>query len=232
MWRCLVLAFLAAASPAASAQVGTLRPVDEAAEDPSLLLFRLRMIEAVAARDTAFVYDHLWGAVQNSFGGEGGVAEFRAMWRPGDPDSDLWPTLATVLGGGGTYVRDGQAPFPDGGASTASFYAPYWAAAFPADLDAFGYGVIIGEGVRVRAAPSTDAGVLGALSYDVVRVLDFFPHLSGPEGAVPEGWVQVELADGRAGYVDERYVGSAVGWRAVFHEVDGRWVVTSLLAGD
>ena len=218
--------------PTASAQVGTVLPVDEAGQDLSLLLFRLRMVEAVAARDTAFVYDHLYDHVQNSFGGDGGVAEFKAMWRPWEPDSDLWPTLATVLGGGGSYEEEGG-PLPlDGAVSTASFYAPYWASDFPAQFDAFDYGVVVGEGVRVRAAPSESAGVLAALSNDVVRVLDFLPSLNQPEAGIPEGWVQVELADGRDGYVAERYVGSAVGWRALFHKVGGRWLVTALLAGD
>ena len=55
------------------AQVGTLLPVDEAAADPSFILFRARLLEAAAARDTAFVIAQLDPEVNISFGGAAGI---------------------------------------------------------------------------------------------------------------------------------------------------------------
>ena len=75
------------ATPAVG-QVGKLYPVDEAVEQPEFFTFRAHFVQIVQARDTAMLYALLLPNILNSFGGDGGVAEFKAMWRPGDPDSE------------------------------------------------------------------------------------------------------------------------------------------------
>lgn len=221
MCRTLIagILLLLISSGSAQGQVAKLYPVDEAHEDPSFLSFRLHLLEAIADRDTLFIYEHLAPDVFNSFGGDGGVEEFKEQWKPSSPDSDLWRVLARVAGGGGTYA--------DG-----AYRAPYYSAAFPADeYDAFQYGAVVGERVNVRAHPDGMSEVIGRLSYDIVRVLDFFPHMN-QSGEMPPGWVQIELEEGRRGYVADRYIGSAVGYRGQFEKRNGRWVMTYLVAGD
>ena len=204
--------------PSASAQVAKLYPVDEAVQDSSLMLFRLRLIEALVERDTAFVYGHMSPEVKVSFGDADGVATFKSIWQPQDPDSRFWLTMAGVIGAGGTY--DGN---PDYGDAEATFTAPYYFSAFPDEYDAFEYVVIVGERVRVRSEPNTESDVLATLSYDIVRFTG-----EGPA----EGWVQVELADGTAGYMAAPYVKSPIGYRAGFEKIGGRWRMFFFLAGD
>lgn len=215
---CLIVLMLGAVAPGVSAQVAKLYPVDEAAQDSSLLLFRLRLIEALVSRDTAFVYAHLAPDVKVSFGDAAGPASFTALWQPSAPESRFWSTMAGVIGGGGAY--DAHPPYTD---AEATFVAPYYFSAFPDAYDAFEYAVIVGERVNVRSAPDTESEVLTQLSYDIVR-------LSG--GGPSEDWVQIELADGAEGFVAAPYVKSPLDYRAGFEKIDGRWQIRFFLAGD
>ncbi|HEX7069704.1 MAG TPA: SH3 domain-containing protein [Rhodothermales bacterium] len=219
----LVLLGLSACTPAADAQSGRVRPVDEADRDPSFFLFRGRLIQAVAEHDTSFVMAHVAPDIRTGFGAEGGIGHFREMWRPGDVDSRLWSTLGRILGLGGTFDVG-----PTPGDSLYRFVAPYTFSAFPEEVDAFTYQVVTGQSVRVRQAPNLDAAVIDTLSYDVVEI-------RGPEtGAdpVPEGWARVVLDDGREGYVSSDFLVSSLDYRAGFERRDGRWMLVYLVAGD
>ena len=209
---------LLAAAPSADAQVAKLYPVDEAARDPSFFAFRARLLQALQERDTAFVYAMLHPRIRNSFGGNGGIAEFREKWKPGAPDSELWGVLTTVLALGGTMDEDGR------------FTAPYVFSRFPDELDTFESAAVVGEGVRVRARPDTRSEVLATLSFDVVAL----GHECGASAGSDRrgGWTGVRLADGACGFIAERYVRSPIDYRAIFQKVDGRWRMMLLIAGD
>ncbi len=209
---CLIVLMLASD---ASAQVAKLYPVDEAAQDSSLMLFRLRLIEALVERDTAFVYAHLAPEVKVSFGPGNGLASFKAMWHLDNPESPFWLTMAGVIGAGGLYYSSSD--------DKASFIAAYYFSAFPNEYDAFEYAVVVGERVNVRSAPSTEDEVLTRLSYDIVRILSL---------VFSNDWMPIELADGTKGFIASRYVKSPIGYRAGFEKIDGRWRIRLFLAGD
>lgn len=215
--KCLLLVLLMVSGTNATAQVAKLYPVDEADQDASFFLFRSRLIQAVTARDTVFLYAHLSPTIKNSFGGDDGIAEFKEVWRPADADSELWPTLAKILSAGGSFEQG-------------RFSAPYTFAAYPSAFDAFEHGVVVGENVRVRATPDVRSAVLETLSYDVVQVLSF--ALDPGEEEAPEGWERVQLADGQIGYVASQYIVSPIDYRAGFHQRDGKWEMIYLVAGD
>ena len=212
---CLIVLMLA---PGASAQVAKLYPIDEAAQDSSLMLFRLRLIEALVERDTAFVYAHLAPEVKVSFGDTDGIESFKAIWQPGAPESPFWSTMAGIIGAGGIYEAD-----PGYTDAEATFIAPYYFSAFPDEYDAFEYGVVVGERVNVRSAPSTEGEVLTRLSYAIVRL---------PGTGSSDGWVPIELADGTEGFMASRYVKSPLDYRAGFEKIDGRWRMFFFVAGD
>lgn len=212
MIRRAALALLLLLAPAAGmAQVRALEPVDEAARDPSFARFRERLRRAVRERDTAFVVSILAEDVHLGFGGDHGIASFREMWKPGDPDSPFWAELGEVLRLGGAFQDD------------STFVAPYVSARWPGEFDAFDYVALVGARVRVRAAPRPDAPVLAVLSHQI---------LPTSSARAPDGWTGVRLADGGSGYVAERFVRSSIGYRAFFVRRDGRWVVEAFLAGD
>lgn len=213
--RCTAFAFLLLllAAPPARAQVARLAPVDEAAQKPSFFSFRARLLEAITRRDTAFLCAHTAPDVQFSFGAENGLEAFKERWRPGAPDSELWPTLARVMGTGGRF-RGGR------------FVAPYVFAAWPDSLDPFAHAAIVGEGVRVRARPARGGEVLTTLSFAVVAL----ERETGTGWGEP--WTKVRLADGRSGYMASSYVRSPIGYRAGFEKRAGRWMMTFFVAGD
>ena len=206
------------AAPAV-AQVGTLAPVDEAAEDPSFVLFRARLLEAVATRDTAFVLAHLDPSVKVSFGGDDGAEGFRRIWLERTSEPTLWTELASFLPFGSTYETD---PVHLRSNAEARATAPYWFSAWPDDFDAFEHFLVIGENVNVRAAPSVDAPVLAQLSHAIVRA----------ESYGDDAWAPILLESGQEGYVARRFVRSPIGYRMGFDKMDGRWRITFFVAGD
>ena len=203
---------LALAAPSAVAAQTKLLPVDQAARDPSLARFRQRLREAVRTRDTTFVYSIVAEDITNSFGGDGGRAEFRETWDAGHPASKLWSTLEEILSLGGAFT-DGDSMFA----------APYVYSSFPDGLDGFEWGAIVGRDVRVRGRPFLGAPITAVLSYDVVR-------MANERGS--NGFETILLRDGRKGYVATRYVRRPIDYRAVFVKRGGRWYLKALVAGD
>jgi hypothetical protein len=210
---------LLVAAPAA-AQVGTLEPVDEAAADPSFVLFRARLLEAVATRDTAFVLAHLHPDVKVSFGAENGVEGFRQLWLIDRAEPTLWTELARFLPFGSTYEAQ---PTGAGSETDARATVPYWFSAWPDGFDAFEHLLVVGEDVNVRAAPGLEAPVLTQLSHAIVRAESGF-------GAEP--WVGVELESGETGYVARPFIRSPIGYRMGFGKIGGRWRISFFVAGD
>jgi len=201
----------------AHSQVAKLYPVDEASRDPSFSIFRARLLEAIRQRDTVFILSVLSPAITNSFGGNGGIAEFKETWKLERPDSELWKTLTSVLALGGSFEGNGV------------FMAPYTYSKFPEKFDAFEYGVVIGGNVRVRQQPSQESLMISLLSYDIVRVIEWKPKEKSGNRQI---WVAVALANGLQGYIADEYIRSPIDYRAIFEKKNGRWVMKALVAGD
>lgn len=196
-----------------SAQSRTLLPVDEAATRPEFFSFRAQLQEAVARHDVDAVMAVVHPNIKASFGGDDGIEAFRRMWRPADPDSALWSTLAAVLALGGSFQ----------GAQT--FVAPYTFSRWPEKYDSFEHVALVAADVRIREAPRADAAVLATLSF---AILPLAPSASGRD----EQWTAVRLAPNRTGYVAARLARSPIGYRAIFSRENGRWLLTMFLAGD
>jgi hypothetical protein len=193
-----------------------LLPVDQAATDASFAAFRAELIAAIDRKDIAAVERALAPDIKASFGGETGIADFHAMWRTKEPDSELWAELGTVLRLGGSFDRDGR------------FVAPYVFSRFPDDLDAMESLVIIGRGVALRAEPKPDGALLARLTYEIVTAAP----PDGPEAADAKAWVKVVAANGHMGYVAAPLVRSPIDYRAGFAKRDGQWRMIFFVAGD
>jgi len=189
-----------------------LLPVDEAASRADFFTFRAQLQAALARRDVKAVLSAIDPDIRNSFGGDGGIAEFRQSWDIDSPGSRLWETLATVLALGGTF--DGED----------SFAAPYVFSAWPDELDSFSFLAILGTGVRVHTGPSSTSATITRLSYDIVEL--------GESGSLEEAWVQVLLPGGTSGYVARPYTRSPLDYRGLFNQRDGQWYLSALVAGD
>jgi hypothetical protein len=200
-----------------SGQVQKLYPVDEAAKDPSFFTFRARLMQAVQRRDAAYLLSIVSPKIETSFGGDGGIEEFKTMWKPERAQSEVWSELTKVLSLGGAFDKDGI------------FEAPYISAKWPEDKDGFELGVIIGENVRVRAAPQISSSIMRQLSFDIVDVPDWQANKARGE---KRDWIKVKLSDGQSGYVAEEFIRSPIDYRAGFQKQDGRWLMTFFIAGD
>lgn len=213
---------IAAAAISAFAQEIYVRPVDTAAKDPSISAFRQKLIAAAERRDADFILSILDTDIKNSFGGNDGIEEFKAMWRIDSPDSDFWRQFLPVIKNGGDF-QAGEAGEPP------MFIAPYSFVGFPDDLDAFEYSIIFGRRVNLRSAPDMRARIHGKLSHNVVRVVKTISKADDPETA---DWYQLESLGGLRGYVKAEYVRNPIDYRAGFQRKDGVWRMTFFLAGD
>jgi hypothetical protein len=187
-------------------------PVDQAASVPDFLSFRAQLQVAIAKRDVDAVVSVLSKDVQLSFGGDAGVKDFKRMWRPRAPDTELWEKMAAVLSLGGTFSSDG------------TFTAPYVFTEWPQEKDSLTHVAAIGTGIRVRGAASIASPIIASLDYSIVEVVE--------SPATDSKWVQIKIGPGRAGFVDSRYVRSPIDYRINFAKLDGRWQIVFFLAGD
>lgn len=172
-------------------------------------------------RNTRFVLSVLHPRVRLSFGGHYGAKDFLDLWKPDNPDSELWDQLSAVLSHGGTFDRS---------EGKRVFWAPYTFSAFPDDLDPYEYATIIGENVRVRSRPNTSASIVTSLSYDIVKATSLITENARKED--PPGWVGVAVPDGRKGYVASRYVRWSTDYRLGFERIRNKWLITAFIGGD
>lgn len=195
--RAALVAFLLAAP--ALAQTRRLLPVDESPRDPSLVSYLANLKAAVARQDRDALLALVHPDIKTSFGGDDGVANFHPEW----------PVLERLLRMGGAWQG-------------ATFSVPYVFAKFPADLDAFEYAAVTGQGVWLREGPSVSARRLRPLTYEIVQVRE--------QG---EDWWNVTTLRGENGYISARYVASPIGYRAIFQKDErGEWKMFALIAGD
>lgn len=196
------------------AQERFLRPVDEGGQDASFNLFREKLIRAVKAHDAKFLLSIVDKNIKNGFGGDDGINNFKKGWKINSPKSELWDELLFVLTHGGAFSKEGRNKL---------FSAPYIFTNFPADLDGFEHGAITGTDVNLRSEASTASRSIASLSYNVVKM--------GDQDAAGV-WRKVTTLGGKSGYVQSKYVRSAVDFRAGFEQKRGQWVMTFFLAGD
>ncbi len=148
-----------------------------------------------------------------SFGGSIGPSDFIEWWHPEDPNSKLWKELETILRVGGGFSSDG------------AFVAPYVSAAqWPEKFDEFEYSTITAKNVPCYPTPDLTSKPIRTLSFDFVRTLINDSNFAEFKRLQPLGWRQIELLDGKVGYVRSKYVRSGVDQRIYFSKgSDGKW---------
>lgn len=217
MYALLLSALLLAPGSGLAMQVGKLYPVDESARDHSFAVFRRRLLAALKRRDRKHLMSVVHPEVKNGFGDDDGAAKFAAQWQVERPDSQVWQVLSNAFALGGTFEHT---------SGEKMFCAPYVSTRFPDALDAFTHQVVVAKKVNVRSRPSAMAPVTGVLSYDIVKIAK---AEEGKDGR--GGWVKVVLKDGER-YIPKSLIRSPLDHRVCFTRVGGKWLLTSLVAGD
>ena len=207
----VLAAWMTALPSLAQPQQSTVLPLDEAARDPEFFAFRARLQRAAAAHDTAAVMGVVAPRVLNSFGGDGGLEEFREQWGIANPEkSELWSVLGFVLAMGGRFDGD------------TSFYAPYTFGSTP--IDGFEALIVLGRNVMVRAEPDARSAAIDTVSFEAIT--------KWRDKSSTGGWEPVRTSKQRTGWVLQQYLRSPIDYRAGFIRRQGRWWLRALVAGD
>lgn len=215
LWRPVAAALVLVSSFAAQATELKLPPVDEAWKDPSLVSFRKGMLAAVKRRDVKYVIARSSRDIKLSFGGYAGRKTFREWLTVEDLRDVYWQELEAVFTLGGVFT----------GKDT--FCTPYVACVdIPGcpDCDPYDMVFVVSNDAVAYTAMSTASPVMARLSYDVLR-MDYSRD-------VVEGWLAIELPDGRIGYVTGPDFRMAVDHRALLRKTKGVWRIDVFLAGD
>jgi hypothetical protein len=182
--------------------------VDEAGTDPEFKAFRDRLEENLKASNHQYLSD----VMEPSLG---------AHWRGWLGTIAYQSQRALALGGSFTTTR-GAVP------GRREFCAPYVYSAFPKEVPRSIEGeedpwAIIGAHVPVRAQPRPSARVLTYLSWELVKA-------DGWLDADPEShlrWVEVDLLNGRRGYVQEGQIRHNTDYHVCFAKIQGQWLMTA-----
>ncbi len=199
-----------------------LLPADDATIEPSLIVFRDNLLRAVERRDTDFVVAQASPDIHLSFGGRFGRETFRELLT-GDQawqGESYWRELEQVL----------SLSLGENSRRAGTYCAPYISCVIVAGCaicDSFENVYVLTADAPVYAAPDPSAPVVARLSYDILR-LTWTPE---PVGG---SWVAVELPAGGVAYVDLDRPEYRVpeDYRAFFEKTDGRWQMTTFIAGD
>lgn len=216
----LFLLFIVFGVTGSLAQERYVTPVDEAKKDASFFAFRTKLIEAARRHDAKYILSAVDRDIQNGFGGDNGIEEFKKQWKINAADSEFWDEFLPVINSGGNFVKDGNHKL---------FFAPYIYSSFPGDLDAFSYSVITGNKVNLRSKADANAPVLASLSYNIVEILGSVKDKKDKKKAA---WYEVKTLGGKRGFVKAEFVRSPIDYRAGFEKKGGKWKMTAFIAGD
>jgi hypothetical protein len=191
-------------------------------KDPVLKEFITNLKNAVKNKDKEYILSILSSDILVSFGGNGGIEEFKSHWKWSSDDSSFWKIMDKILRLGGEKYKGG------------GFYSiPYVFSNWPRDdekYESFEHMAITGTNVNVRINPDLKTSeVVGQFSYDIVKV-DYEKSIRAFDETI---WYYTESLDGKLkGYVFWDYIWSPVGYRASFEIIDNDWKMTVLVQGD
>ena len=173
-----------------------------------LLNFRQRLALAIEARDAEGVGALAAPDVKLDFGGGAGRAELARQLD--DSDSPLWGKLDELMTLG--CAANGQA----------AVTIP-WFFAQDMEVDPFLGMIATGEDVPLRESPDAVAVPVAQLDWDAVELVDSY------DAGAP--YQRVEFGDA-TGYVETRFLRSIVDYRIIASSRNGKWRITSFVAGD
>ena len=189
---------------------GKWAPRDECADMPGAAAFRESLATAIEARDVDGLAALAASDVKLDFGGGAGTGELKS--RLMHPDRSLWDELDDLLDLGCAASGNG------------SITIPWYFAQDLGDVDGYTGMIVTGEDVPLRAEPSPEAEALEQISWDVVTLED---------GLHPDQEYQkVKSADGKVGFVRTAKLRSLLDYRLLASSRNGKWSITSLVAGD
>ena len=191
------------------AAAGPYAPRDTCDEIEGSRAFRVRLEKVVADRDVEGLKALAADDVVLDFGGGMGAQELEM--RLSDPEWALWDELDQLL-------RLGCSANKQGGITI-----PWYADQQMEGVDAANGVIVTGEDVPLLDAPKADAQEVAIVSWDVVSLEAFKPDAE---------YQQVVAVDGTTGYIRTDRLRSLLDYRVIASKRNGKWSITSFVAGD
>ena len=188
---------------------GPWAPRDSCAEVEGADQFRERLAAAIEARDADDLVALAADDIQLDFGGGAGTAELRT--RLEDESRNLWDELDALMALGCSANEQGGVTIP-------------WY--FDQDLgetDPLAAMLVIGEDVPILTAPRASAERLDVISWDLVEAATFDPG---------SRFQEIKVADGGTGFIATDKLRSVIDYRLIASSRNGRWRITTFIAGD
>ena len=188
---------------------GRFAPRDDCGELEGAPDFRNRLAEAVRLRDATAVAALAAEDIQLDFGGGAGAAEFKK--RLGDPEYMLWEALDQLL-------ALGCAANDEGGITL-----PWMFDQDIGDADPYSSMLVMGEDVPIMNGPEKSAEQLDRISWDLVEVVSYDPD---------KPLTEIKVADGGTGFIATDKLRAVIDYRLLASSRNGKWSITSFIAGD
>lgn len=197
-------------------------PSDESATNPEFKTFVNQFKSAVMRRDLDALEPMIDTDNIVCGDGESGMLAFVKQWdlafQP--RQSPVWRQFSTALDAGCAWEEDEQAFV----APAYKFKSKYARDLLDESIFPEHQAVITGRRVRVRSLPNLSGEIVEELSYEVVKVMgppdsSTMTQISGAKAP----WFEIELFDGRTGFVWGGFVRPLNIGRAVFRQAGGEW---------
>ncbi|MFL0357220.1 hypothetical protein ACI5KX_12165 [Erythrobacter sp. GH1-10] len=206
-----VLAVVAALAFAVPAHAEHLYPRNACGELEGADDFRMALVTAVANRNADMLEPLVHPQILLDFGGGAGWDELRARLKA--TDYDLWAELDEV-------TRLGCAV----GYEDAIVMPYYWSQDLGFD-DPFSTYVVMGGDVPLYSEPDENARLIDRLGWESIMVR---MELEEP-GQI---YAPVRTRDGKEGFMKYEQIRSQIDYRLIAERREGRWVITTFVAGD
>jgi len=209
---------LAADSEESSLNVTSLSPKHQANDvPPGLERFVNEVRQTVTQRNIDALVDLTAGDLTTSFGpNQPALREFVR-----DEGEAFWHSLEELVDLGGSFI---------GSPSEGHYCLPYIYAAFPDDLDAYEYHVVVKPSVDARAEASIESAIIPLPDYAVVRTGFGTPRIA--KGSEGREWARINLKSNDDAYIKADALRSPLGWRMCIQKRGGNWRITALVSGD
>ena len=171
--------------------------------------FRVRLAEAVRLRDADALVALAADDVMLDFGGGAGADELKS--RLSDPQYKLWEELDELLQLGCAANEEGGITMPWLWAQDTGIDDPYVTL------------LVTGEDVEVKTQPRASAERLDVVSWDLVEAESYNPDAA---------YQEIKVADGGTGFIDTEHLRSVIDYRLIASSRNGKWSITSFIAGD
>jgi hypothetical protein len=200
---------VAPSAPESPLAAGKWAPQDTCAEVEGADQFRTRLAAAIKARDVEGFVALAADDVKLDFGGGAGSAELRK--RLADPSLGLWQELDALMALGCSANEQGGITIPWFFDQDMGEADPYYAM------------LVTGEDVPLLERPDPAGKRLQTVSWDLVEIATLDPA---------SAYQRVELEDGKVGFIATGKLRSLIDYRLTASSRNGRWRVTSFVAGD